>query len=181
MVAGGTRGLAIAPPKPHLQGMDCPPFTCRSRITRALSACGRIAAAVWLVVGIAGSAALGQEPLPTAEEPVPLWDRPAISPLARDIERQQARDLEHELNLEQSRVGARSATPLQRYQTQRDVQLSRQRLDTLKTTAPNTPPIPLLERKLDRVSRPTGQTSRSRGLESGASTSLGLSGEIGGR
>jgi len=150
----------------------------RSGITRSLSTCGHIAAGAWLIAVIAGSAALGQEPLPTAEEPVPLWDRPATSPLARDIERQLGRELEHELNLEQSRVGARSASALQRYQTQRDVELSRQGLNTLKTMAPNTPPIPLLERTLDRVSRPTGETSRSRGLESGFSTSLGLSGSI---
>jgi hypothetical protein len=149
-------------------------IACRSRIIRILAACGRSAGGAFLSAVIAGSAALGQEPLPFREEPVPLWNRPeATSPLARD--------LEHELNLEQSRVGARSASPLQRYQTRRDVQLSRQRLNTLKTTAPNTPRIPLLERRLDRVSRPTGEVSRSRGLESGASTSLGLSGEIGGR
>jgi hypothetical protein len=161
--------------------MEWPVLDCRCRVTWAISACGRAVAAAWLAIGIAGSAAFGQEPLPTAEEPVPLWDRPATSPLARDIERQQARDLEHELKLEQSRVGARSASPLQRYQTRRDIELSRQGLNTLKTTAPNSPPIPLLERRLDRVTRPTGQTSRSRGLESGVSTSLGLSGEIGGR
>ena len=157
-------------------------IACRSRIIRILSACGRSAGGAFLSAVIAGSAALGQEPLPFREEPVPLWNRPeATSPLARDIEGQLGRGLEHELNLEQSRVGARSASPLQRYQTRRDVQLSRQRLNTLKTAAPNTPRIPLLERRLDRVSRPTGEVSRSRGLESGASTSLGLSGEIGGR
>jgi hypothetical protein len=107
---------------------------------------------------------------------------PALtSPLARDIDRQMARDLEHELNLEQSRVLSRSATPLQRRQTTRDIQLSRQNLDTLKTRAPQAKPIPLLERRLDRVSRPTGEIGQSRGLESGFSTSLGLSGGIGGR
>ena len=154
----------------------------RSRIARGLSACGHIPAGAWLIAVIAGSAALGQEPLPLRDEPVPLRDRPAaMSPLARDIERQSARDLEHELNLEQSRVGARSASPLQRYQTRRDVELSRQGLNTLKTMAPNTPPIPLLERRLDRVTRPTGEISRSPGLESGFSTSLGLSGSVGGR
>ncbi|MGH6901071.1 MAG: hypothetical protein ACREH3_10865 [Geminicoccales bacterium] len=135
----------------------------------------RLAAGTWLIAVLACPVALG-------DEPVPLRDRPAAaSPLARDIERQLAHDLEHELSLEQSRVGARSATPLQRYQTSRDVQLSRQRLNTLKTTAPNTRPIPLLERRLDRVSRPTGEVSRSRGLEAGPSTSLGLSGSIRGR
>jgi hypothetical protein len=162
--------------------MDCRSLACLSRIARRLSRCGRVAAAGGLAAAIAGAAAIAQEPLPTAEDPVPLWDRPqTTSPLARDIERQLGRDLEHQLNLEQSRLGARSATPLQRYQTERDVQLSRQNLNTLKTTAPNAPPIPTLERRLDRVSRPTGAISRSRGLESGPSTSLGLSGGVRGR
>jgi hypothetical protein len=113
-----------------------------------------------------------------AEEP--LRERPQLSsPLAQDIDRELARDIEHDLSLEQSRVLSRSATPLQRRQTARDVQISRQNLDTLKTTVPQARPIPLLERRLDRVSRPTGATSRSRGLESGYSTSLGLSGTVG--
>jgi hypothetical protein len=113
-----------------------------------------------------------------AEEP--LRARPQLSsPLAQDIDRQLARDIEHDLSLEQSRVLSRSATALQRRQTARDVQISRQNLDTLKTTVPQARPIPLLERRLDRVSRPTGATSRSRGLESGYSTSLGLSGTVG--
>ena len=70
---------------------------------------------------------------------------------------------------------------MQRRQTRRDIQLTRQNLDTLKTRAPQAKPIPLLERQLDRVSRPTGQVSGSRGLETGYSTSLGLSGSVGGR
>jgi hypothetical protein len=135
----------------------------------------RLAVGSWIVAAVACPAALG-------DEPVPLRERPeATSPLAQDIDRQLARDSEHGLNLEQSRVGARSATPLQRYQTSRDVQLSRQNLDTLKTRTPQAKPVPVLERKLDRVSRPTGQVSGSRGLESGYSTSLGLSGSAGRR
>jgi hypothetical protein len=135
----------------------------------------RLAVGSWIVAAVACPAALG-------DEPVPLRERPeATSPLAQDIDRQLARDIEHGLNLEQSRVGARSATPLQRYQTSRDVQLSRQNLDTLKTRTPQAKPVPVLERKLDRVSRPTGQVSGSRGLESGYSTSLGLSGSAGRR
>ena len=135
----------------------------------------RLAVGSWIVAAFACPAALG-------DEPVPLRERPeATSPLAQDIDRQLARDIEHGLNLEQSRVGARSATPLQRYQTSRDVQLSRQNLDTLKTRTPQAKPVPVLERKLDRVSRPTGQVSGSRGLESGYSTSLGLSGSAGRR
>jgi hypothetical protein len=140
-----------------------------------MASCRVLAAGAWLIAVMACPPALG-------DGPVLLHERPAaISPLARDIDSQLARNLEHELNLEQSRVGARSATPLQRYQTGRDVQVTRQSLDTLKTRMPNASPIPLLERRLDRVSRPTGEISRSRGLESGASTSLGLSGTIGGR
>jgi hypothetical protein len=135
----------------------------------------RLAVGSWIVAAVACPAALG-------DEPVPLRERPeATSPLAQDIDRQLARDIEHGLNLEQSRVGARSATPLQRYQTSRDVQLSRQNLDTLKTRTPQAKLVPVLERKLDRVSRPTGQVSGSRGLESGYSTSLGLSGSAGRR
>jgi hypothetical protein len=146
-----------------------------SRI-RAIAPLRRCAAAgTWLIATLACPAALGDEPVPVLERP------PLSSPLAQDIDRQLARDIEHELNLEQSRVGARSATPLQRYQTRRDVQLSRQNLDTLKTRTPQAKPIPLLERKLDRVSRPTGQVSGSRGLDSGFSTSLGLSGSAGRR
>ena len=103
------------------------------------------------------------------------------SPLARDIDRQlrTARGIEHELSLEQSRVNARSAADIQRRQTRRNVQLSAQRLNTLKTQAPQAPPIPLLERRLDRVSRPTGARLIAPELESGFSTSLGLSGSIG--
>jgi hypothetical protein len=138
------------------------------------SSLASLALGIWLVTAVAGPAAQG-------DEPVPLRERPLSSPLAQDIDRQLARDIEHDLNLEQSRVGARSATPLQRYQTQRDVQLSRQNLDTLKTRRPQAKPVPVLERKLDRVSRPTGQVSGSRGLESGYSTSLGLSGSAGAR
>ena len=109
-------------------------------------------------------------------------DEPRLSsPLARDIDRQlrTARGIEHELSLEQSRVNARSASEIQRRQTRRDVQLSGQRLNTLKTQAPQARSIPLLERRLDRVSRPTGARLIAPVLESGASTSLGLSGSIG--
>jgi hypothetical protein len=117
-----------------------------------------------------------------ADEPLPIRERPPLSsPLAQDIDRQLARDVEHELNLEQSRILSRGATSLQRRQTQRDIAVTRQNLDTLKTRVPQAKPIPLLERRLDRVSRPTGQVSRSRGLESGYTTSLGLSSSVGGR
>jgi hypothetical protein len=134
-----------------------------------------------LLIGVAVSAtALAQErELPRAI----LDDEPRLtSPLALDVDRQlrTARGIEHELSLEQSRVNARSASEIQRRQTRRDVQLSRQRLNTLKTEAPQARSIPLLERRLDRVSRPTGAISRDPGLESGFSTSLGLSGSIGG-
>jgi hypothetical protein len=117
----------------------------------------------------------------------PDADLPRLSsPLALDVDRQvrqvrAARGIEHDLSLEQSRVNARSTSAIQQRQTARDIQLSGQNLNTLKTEAPQQRSIPLLERRLDRVSRPTGDISRNPGLESGFSTSLGLSGSIGGR
>jgi hypothetical protein len=110
-------------------------------------------------------------------------DRRTRSPLATDIDRQlrTGRGIEHELSLEQSRVNARSASELQRRQARRDVEVSEQRLRSFKTQTPQARSIPGLERRLDRVSRPTGAISRDPGLESGASTSLGLSGTVGGR
>ena len=144
-------------------------------------------AAIRTVIGtLLCSVALGATALGQEREAVGgiRNDEPRLSsPLALDVERQlrAARGIEHELSLEQSRVNARSTSEIQRRQTRRDVQLSEQRLNTLKTQAPQAPPIPLLERRLDRVSRPTGAISRDPGLESGASTSLGLSGSIGTR
>jgi hypothetical protein len=137
---------------------------------------GAALVAALLCAALPGAVALGDE----------LSDRSAMpaltSPLAQDIDRQLARDVEHQLNLEQSRVLSRSATtPLQRGQTRRDIQTTRQNLETLKTRVPQAKPIPVLEHKLDRVSRPTGALTRSPGLESGFSTSLGLSGSVGGR
>jgi hypothetical protein len=126
--------------------------------------------------------ALAQErtfPRTTLEEGAPL----RRSPLALDIDRQldAARGIEHNLSLEQSRVNARSTSAIQRRQTTRDIAVTGQNLNTLKTAAPQQRSIPLLERRLDRVSRPTGAISRDPGLESGFSTSLGLSGSIGRR
>jgi hypothetical protein len=108
-------------------------------------------------------------------------ERRTRSPLAADIDRQlrTARGIEHELNLEQSRINARSASELQRRQARRDVEVSEQGLRQFKTESPQARSIPRLERRLDRVRRPTGALSRDPGLESGASTSLGLSGTIG--
>ena len=104
------------------------------------------------------------------------------SPLAADIDRQlrTERRIEHELSLEQSRVNARSASELQRRQARRDVEVSEQGLRQFKTESPQARSIPRLERRLDRVSRPTGAISRDPGLESGFSDSLGLSRSIGG-
>jgi hypothetical protein len=126
--------------------------------------------------------ALAQErvlPRATLDEGAPRLS----SPLAQDIDRQlnAARDIDLQLDLEQSRVNARSTSAIQQRQTARDIALTGQNLNTLKTTAPQQRSIPLLERKLDRVSRPTGAISRDPGLESGARTSLGLSGRLGGR
>jgi hypothetical protein len=108
-------------------------------------------------------------------------ERRTRSPLAADINRQlrTERRIEHELSLEQSRVNARSASELQRRQARRDVEVSEQGLRSFKTESPQARSIPRLERRLDRVSRPTGAISRDPGLESGFSNSLGLSGTIG--
>ena len=104
------------------------------------------------------------------------------SPLAADIDRQlrTERRIEHELSLEQSRVNARSASELQRRQARRDLEVSEQGLRQFKTESPQARSIPRLERRLDRVSRPTGAISRDPGLGSGFSDSLGLSRSIGG-
>jgi hypothetical protein len=134
-----------------------------------------------LLLGVALCAtALAQErarPRATVDEGAPL-----SSPLAQDIDRElrAARDIDRQLSLEQSRVNARSTSAIQGRQTARDIALTGQNLNTLKTAAPQQRSIPLLERRLDRASRPTGAISRDPGLESGARTSLGLSGRIGG-
>jgi hypothetical protein len=144
-----------------------------------LAAIRTVIAALLLSVALSATALTQERELPRAI----LDDEPRLtSPLALDVDRQlrTARGIEHELSLEQSRVNARSASQIQRRQTRRDVQLTEQRLNTLKTQAPQARSIPLLERRLDRVSRPTGAISRDPGLESGFSTSLGLSGSIGG-
>jgi len=101
-----------------------------------------------------------------------------IGSMRQQQEEVRPRGIEHELSLEQSRVNARSASELQRRQTRRDVEVTEQRLRTFKTQSPHAPPIPLLERRLDRVSRPAGTPSRDPGLESGFDTSLGLSRSI---
>ena len=108
-------------------------------------------------------------------------ERRTRSPLAADIDRQlrTERRIEHELSLEQRRVNARSASELQRRQARRDVEVSEQGLRSFKTQSPQARSIPRLERRLDRVSRPTGAISRDPGLESGFGNSLGLSGTIG--
>jgi hypothetical protein len=149
--------------------------------SRSLPAIRPVIGALLMSVAFCTTAVAQERAFPRAalEEGAPL----PRSPLALDIDRQldAARDIEHELNLEQSRVNARSTSAIQRRQTARDVQLSGQNLNTLKTAAPQQRSIPLLERKLDRVSRPTGAISRDPGLESGFSTSLGLRGSIGRR
>jgi hypothetical protein len=141
--------------------------------SRILSTIHKVIGALLLSIACSATALAQDGALPGAR----LDDTPGLgSPLTQDIGRQldTARGIEHDLSLEQSRVNARSTSPLERYQTERDIQLSRQNLDTLKTEAPQARSIPLLERRLDRVSRPTGAISRDPGLESGFSTSLGL-------
>ena len=144
-----------------------------------LAAIRTVIGALVLSVVICAPASAQERELPRAI----LDDGPRLSsPLALDVDRQlrTTRNIEHDLSLEQSWVNARSASAIQRRQTARDVQLSGQRLNTFKTQSPQAEPIPLLERRLDRVNRPTGDISRDPGLESGFSTSLGLSGRVGG-
>jgi hypothetical protein len=153
---------------------------CRLKWEAHLSAVRTLIGALLLSVAFSATALAQERAIPGAR-----LDEDALqlsSPLAQDIDDHlgAARGIEHELSLEQSRVNARSTSDIQQRQTTRDVQLSGQRLDTLKSEAPQARSIPLLERQLDRVSRPTGAISRDPGLESGASTSLGLSGSIGG-
>ena len=153
---------------------------CRLEWEADLSAVRTLIGALLLSVAFSATALAQERAIPGAR-----LDEDALqlsSPLAQDTDRHlgAARGIEHELSLEQSRVNARSTSDIQQRQTPRDVQLSGQRLDTLKSEAPQARSIPLLERQLDRVSRPTGAISRDPGLESGASTSLGLSGSIGG-
>ena len=153
---------------------------CRLEWEADLSAVRTLIGALLLSVAFSATALAQERAIPGAR-----LDEDALqlsSPLAQDTDRHlgAARGIEHELSLEQSRVNARSTSDIQQRQTTRDVQLSGQRLDTLKSEAPQARSIPLLERQLDRVSRPTGAISRDPGLESGASTSLGLSGSIGG-
>ena len=153
---------------------------CRLEWEADLSAVRTLIGALLLSVAFSATALAQERAIPGAR-----LDEDALqlsSPLAQDTDRHlgATRGIEHELSLEQSRVNARSTSDIQQRQTTRDVQLSGQRLDTLKSEAPQARSIPLLERQLDRVSRPTGAISSDPGLESCASTSLGLSGSIGG-
>jgi hypothetical protein len=153
---------------------------CRLKWEAHLSAVRTLTGALLLSVAFSATALAQERAIPGTR-----LDEDALqlsSPLAQDIDDHlgAARGIEHELSLEQSRVNARSTSDIQQRQTTRDVQLSGQRLDTLKSQAPQARSIPLLERQLDRVNGPTGALSRDPGLEHGASTSLGLSGSIGG-
>ena len=65
------------------------------------------------------------------------------------------RIIEHELDTTQSRVLRNSDRPLERAQVNRDLGAAEQRLRSYKTQQPNAAPTPLLERQLDRLSRPT--------------------------
>jgi hypothetical protein len=146
-----------------------------------LSGIRTVIGALLLSVAFSATALAGEPAIPRASPDE--QDLQVSSPLAQDIDGQldAGRGIENELSLEQSQVNARSTSGIQREQTARDIQLSRERLDTLETEAPQTRSIPLLENELDQVSRPTGAISRDPGLESGAPTSLGLSGSIDGR
>jgi hypothetical protein len=65
------------------------------------------------------------------------------------------RIIEHQLDTTQSRVLRDSDRPLERSQVTRDLGAAEQRLRSYKTREPNAAATPLLERQLDRLSRPT--------------------------
>lgn len=74
---------------------------------------------------------------------------------AADATVPEERIIEQQLDTTQSRVLRDSDRPLERSQVQRDLDASQQRLRSLKTRTPNAAATPLLERQLDRLSRPT--------------------------
>lgn len=74
---------------------------------------------------------------------------------AEDDTVSEERIIENELDTTQSRVLRDSDRPLERSQVQRDLGAAGQRLRSFKTREPNAAATPLLERKLDRLSRPT--------------------------
>lgn len=65
------------------------------------------------------------------------------------------RIIENQLDTTQSGVLRDSDRPLERAQVQRNLGAAGQRLQSFKTRDPNAAGTPLLERKLDRLSRPT--------------------------
>ncbi|MCC2665276.1 MAG: hypothetical protein K0R41_3313 [Geminicoccaceae bacterium] len=70
-----------------------------------------------------------------------------------DIETEE-RILEQQLDNAQSRVLRNSPRPIERSQLSRDLGASEQGLRSLKTREPGAASVPLLERQLDRLSRP---------------------------
>jgi hypothetical protein len=70
------------------------------------------------------------------------------------------RIIEQKLDTTQSQVLRQSSRPLERLQVERDLGAAELRLRSYKTMQPNAEPTPLLERKLDRLSRPTGRGPR---------------------
>jgi hypothetical protein len=61
---------------------------------------------------------------------------------------------QHELGTPRSRILLNSAPPLENTQVERNLGAAQQRLRSFKTREPNAPSTPLLERQLDRLSRP---------------------------
>jgi hypothetical protein len=77
--------------------------------------------------------------------PASLW--------AEDVETEE-RIIEHELDTTQSRVLRDSPRPIERFQVERDLEASEQRLRSFKTRRPGAEALPPLERQLDRLNRP---------------------------
>jgi hypothetical protein len=79
---------------------------------------------------------------------------------AADATVPEERIIEQQLDTTQSRVLRDSDRPLERSQVTRDLGAAEQRLRSYETREPNAAATPLLERQLDRLSRPTDLRSR---------------------
>ena len=74
--------------------------------------------------------------------------------LAADDVETEERIIEHKLDTTQSRVLRNSERPIERFQVERDIGASEQRLRSFKTRQPGAESVPPLERQLDRLNRP---------------------------
>jgi hypothetical protein len=84
-------------------------------------------------------------------------DRPSDSLRHEQQERTRAREraLDYQFDRLDSRVGLEPQQRILQRSTERDLEIGEQELRSLETQAPNADAIPLLERQLDRLQRPT--------------------------